>query len=185
MINLQIFQTLRLQEALHHPDHWARTKSKISRPFRRRNAFIPPSNISRHHQSPSLQNPKPFSLSFIDFKSKKKTANLNQIDALTDTVRSLSNMKSLFSSLCLNNIRDSHFPHSLSPFHQTISNHRLKPWSTSCSRSHGIMPAKGSVFPTAEGRPLFGEVHVIIGPMFAGKTTALLRRIQLAIDGGR
>ncbi|XP_039137277.1 LOW QUALITY PROTEIN: thymidine kinase-like [Dioscorea cayenensis subsp. rotundata] len=30
-----------------------------------------------------------------------------------------------------------------------------------------------------------GEVHVIIGPMFAGKTTALLRRIQSERDNGR
>ncbi|PIA38397.1 hypothetical protein AQUCO_02800239v1 [Aquilegia coerulea] len=30
-----------------------------------------------------------------------------------------------------------------------------------------------------------GEVHVIVGPMFAGKTTALLRRIQCETDNGR
>ncbi|KAK9084663.1 hypothetical protein Sjap_025074 [Stephania japonica] len=30
-----------------------------------------------------------------------------------------------------------------------------------------------------------GEVHVIIGPMFAGKTTALLRRVQSESDNGR
>ncbi|XP_043694784.1 thymidine kinase-like [Telopea speciosissima] len=30
-----------------------------------------------------------------------------------------------------------------------------------------------------------GEIHVIIGPMFAGKTTALLRGIQTAINNGR
>ncbi|KAJ0982222.1 hypothetical protein J5N97_010477 [Dioscorea zingiberensis] len=30
-----------------------------------------------------------------------------------------------------------------------------------------------------------GEVHVIIGPMFAGKTTALLRRIQSERNNGR
>ncbi|KAF9610253.1 hypothetical protein IFM89_021577 [Coptis chinensis] len=30
-----------------------------------------------------------------------------------------------------------------------------------------------------------GEVHVIVGPMFAGKTTALLRRIQKETDIGR
>ncbi|GAV74594.1 TK domain-containing protein, partial [Cephalotus follicularis] len=29
-----------------------------------------------------------------------------------------------------------------------------------------------------------GEVHVIVGPMFAGKTTALLRRIQSAVTNG-
>ncbi|RDY03616.1 Thymidine kinase a [Mucuna pruriens] len=30
-----------------------------------------------------------------------------------------------------------------------------------------------------------GEVHVIVGPMFAGKTTALLRRIQSELNTGR
>ncbi|KAL5701897.1 thymidine kinase [Ranunculus cassubicifolius] len=30
-----------------------------------------------------------------------------------------------------------------------------------------------------------GEVHVIVGPMFAGKTTALLRRVQSETDNGR
>jgi hypothetical protein len=30
-----------------------------------------------------------------------------------------------------------------------------------------------------------GEIHVIVGPMFAGKTTALLRRVQAAASNGR
>ncbi|KAE9457840.1 hypothetical protein C3L33_10235, partial [Rhododendron williamsianum] len=30
-----------------------------------------------------------------------------------------------------------------------------------------------------------GEVHVIVGPMFAGKTTALLRRVKAESNGGR
>nr|ADK92870.1 thymidine kinase [Hypericum perforatum] len=34
-------------------------------------------------------------------------------------------------------------------------------------------------------RRAHGEIHVIIGPMFAGKTTALLRRITSESDGGR
>lgn len=33
--------------------------------------------------------------------------------------------------------------------------------------------------------PPSGEIHVIVGPMFAGKTTTLLRRIQLENDNGR
>ncbi|CAL0333011.1 unnamed protein product [Lupinus luteus] len=33
--------------------------------------------------------------------------------------------------------------------------------------------------------PTTGEVHVIVGPMFAGKTTALLRRIKSEVDNGR
>ncbi|KAI3753446.1 hypothetical protein L2E82_25498 [Cichorium intybus] len=31
----------------------------------------------------------------------------------------------------------------------------------------------------------FGEIHVIVGPMFAGKTTALLRRIKFEATNGR
>ncbi|MED6227114.1 Thymidine kinase a, partial [Stylosanthes scabra] len=30
-----------------------------------------------------------------------------------------------------------------------------------------------------------GEVHVIVGPMFAGKTTSLLRRIKSEVQNGR
>ncbi|XP_010045991.2 thymidine kinase [Eucalyptus grandis] len=30
-----------------------------------------------------------------------------------------------------------------------------------------------------------GEIHVIVGPMFAGKTTALLRRVKSELTGGR
>lgn len=30
-----------------------------------------------------------------------------------------------------------------------------------------------------------GEIHVIVGPMFAGKTTALLRRVKLESNDGR
>ncbi|KAG5577746.1 hypothetical protein H5410_057880 [Solanum commersonii] len=32
---------------------------------------------------------------------------------------------------------------------------------------------------------LVGEIHVIVGPMFAGKTTALLRRVNLESNDGR
>jgi thymidine kinase len=30
-----------------------------------------------------------------------------------------------------------------------------------------------------------GEIHVIVGPMFAGKTTTLLHRVQAEINDGR
>jgi len=30
-----------------------------------------------------------------------------------------------------------------------------------------------------------GSIHVITGPMFAGKTTALLKRVQKEADAGR
>ncbi|CAL9129501.1 unnamed protein product [Musa acuminata var. zebrina] len=36
-----------------------------------------------------------------------------------------------------------------------------------------------------ESRSMSGEIHVILGPMFAGKTTALLRRIQIEMNNGR
>lgn len=36
-----------------------------------------------------------------------------------------------------------------------------------------------------ESRSPVGEIHVILGPMFAGKTTALLRRMQDEVDCGR
>ncbi|CAM8891061.1 unnamed protein product [Rhodiola kirilowii] len=39
--------------------------------------------------------------------------------------------------------------------------------------------------PVSGDRDRSGEVHVIVGPMFAGKTTALLRRIKLEDNSGR
>nr|CAD1837724.1 unnamed protein product [Ananas comosus var. bracteatus] len=36
-----------------------------------------------------------------------------------------------------------------------------------------------------EARSSAGEIHVIVGPMFAGKTTALLRRVQMTHDGAK
>ncbi|KAH0468235.1 hypothetical protein IEQ34_003268 [Dendrobium chrysotoxum] len=105
------------------------------------------------------------------------------------TFRSLCSMKSLFLPLLPLKIRYFQLSHSHPLNPKIISNHcpqlRLKPSQTSCSRSYATMPSKGPVFPAAEGRSLCGEIHVIIGPMFAGKTTALLRRIQLAVDSGR
>ncbi|CAA0837019.1 Thymidine kinase [Striga hermonthica] len=44
---------------------------------------------------------------------------------------------------------------------------------------HGLDP----VASYSHRRP--GEVHVIVGPMFAGKTTALLRRVMSEADSGR
>ncbi|BAT87543.1 hypothetical protein LR48_Vigan09g198600 [Vigna angularis] len=38
---------------------------------------------------------------------------------------------------------------------------------------------------TEPSPPSSGEIHVIVGPMFAGKTTSLLRRIQLETANGR
>ncbi|OMO64724.1 Thymidine kinase [Corchorus olitorius] len=38
---------------------------------------------------------------------------------------------------------------------------------------------------TSQSSSPCGEVHVIVGPMFAGKTTTLLRRIQAESTNGR
>ncbi|ONK59788.1 uncharacterized protein A4U43_C08F10700 [Asparagus officinalis] len=51
-------------------------------------------------------------------------------------------------------------------------------------RSHFSMPING-LDRSGEARCSSGEIHVIIGPMFAGKTTALLRRVQGEVDIGR
>lgn len=36
-----------------------------------------------------------------------------------------------------------------------------------------------------EENPIAGSIHVIVGPMFAGKTTALLNRVQVELSAGR
>ncbi|XP_042479319.1 thymidine kinase a-like [Macadamia integrifolia] len=60
---------------------------------------------------------------------------------------------------------------------------RLKPFSSfNPSVSTSIeSPGSGIEVP----RFSYGEIHVIVGPMFAGKTTALLRRIQTESNNGR
>eukprot|EP00252_Welwitschia_mirabilis_P024931 TRINITY_DN7613_c0_g1_i1.p1 TRINITY_DN7613_c0_g1~~TRINITY_DN7613_c0_g1_i1.p1 ORF type:complete len:337 (-),score=54.74 TRINITY_DN7613_c0_g1_i1:299-1309(-) len=42
-----------------------------------------------------------------------------------------------------------------------------------------------SIDKIGEGLCRMGEIHVIVGPMFAGKTTALIRRVQSEIQMGR
>ncbi|KAK8937317.1 Thymidine kinase [Platanthera zijinensis] len=101
-------------------------------------------------------------------------------------------MKSLFHPLSPAHIRSYIFSHS-PPLHPQVNiSHKCprflvnpNPSPRLTSRSCVVMPAKGPDQKPAEGRSLSGEIHVIIGPMFAGKTTALLRRIQLAADSGR
>ncbi|KAK3433544.1 hypothetical protein EUGRSUZ_D01432 [Eucalyptus grandis] len=58
---------------------------------------------------------------------------------------------------------------------------RLKP----CSGKPAIRCLHGSPQMGAPRSPSSGEVHVIVGPMFAGKTTSLLRRIELESSSGR
>ncbi|XP_072992703.1 thymidine kinase-like [Typha latifolia] len=60
-----------------------------------------------------------------------------------------------------------------------------KPSSNSTFRSLCSVPIDGSDRPMEARGGSSGEIHVIVGPMFAGKTTALLRRIQSEINNGR
>ncbi|GMI72260.1 thymidine kinase 1b [Hibiscus trionum] len=47
------------------------------------------------------------------------------------------------------------------------------------------IPSRQSHTETTQSSSPCGEVHVIVGPMFAGKTTSLLRRIQAESNSGR
>ncbi|KAK8576060.1 hypothetical protein V6N12_063708 [Hibiscus sabdariffa] len=47
------------------------------------------------------------------------------------------------------------------------------------------IPTPQSHAETTQSSSLCGEIHVIVGPMFAGKTTTLLRRIQAESNNGR
>ncbi|GMH26861.1 hypothetical protein Nepgr_028704 [Nepenthes gracilis] len=114
---------------------------------------------------------------------------------------SMSRMKSLmsptFSLLSPNIARSKPFPLYLGPFSSLVCNSRsliknpnflfLRPfllYSKSFVSSDSIrcytLQSEGSQQPSSSG-----EIHVIVGPMFAGKTTALLRRIQSERNNGR
>ncbi|KAK7359880.1 hypothetical protein VNO77_01847 [Canavalia gladiata] len=60
---------------------------------------------------------------------------------------------------------------------------RLNP--THFSSIHFISATLNGTFQTEPSPPPSGEIHVIVGPMFAGKTTSLLRRIQSETANGR
>ncbi|OAY71245.1 Thymidine kinase [Ananas comosus] len=61
--------------------------------------------------------------------------------------------------------------------------HLPKP-SSPTLRSFCAAPVDGPDRPLDVRAP-YGEIHVIVGPMFAGKTTALLRRVRSEADNGR
>ncbi|XP_022925302.1 thymidine kinase a-like [Cucurbita moschata] len=61
----------------------------------------------------------------------------------------------------------------------------LKTLRVSLPRNQGFSNQKRSAQIVASLSPPSGEVHVIVGPMFAGKTTSLLRRIQSESINGR
>ncbi|KAJ7946395.1 Thymidine kinase [Quillaja saponaria] len=67
---------------------------------------------------------------------------------------------------------------------------RIKPYflhvnSTPFSPTTPICSAQNRSVQMEAGRSSSGEIHVIVGPMFAGKTTTLLRRIQSESSSGR
>ncbi|TKY72245.1 Thymidine kinase [Spatholobus suberectus] len=53
------------------------------------------------------------------------------------------------------------------------------------SSNNFICTTQNRSLQTEPSPPPSGEIHVIVGPMFAGKTTSLLRRIQLETANGR
>ncbi|KAF7840537.1 thymidine kinase a-like [Senna tora] len=71
-------------------------------------------------------------------------------------------------------------PNNLSCFytHIRLKSTPLLPNTLACSAQNRSLQMGAS-------RPPSGEIHVIVGPMFAGKTTSLLRRMQLESSNGR
>lgn len=53
------------------------------------------------------------------------------------------------------------------------------------SSNNFICTAQNRSLHTEPSLPSSGEIHVIVGPMFAGKTTSLLRRVQSETANGR
>lgn len=62
-----------------------------------------------------------------------------------------------------------------------MNNPRLKVFSLQNRLLHGETSSASPISSSSSA----GEVHVIVGPMFAGKTTTLLRRIQAETEKGR
>uniref|UniRef100_A0A2P2Q969 Thymidine kinase n=1 Tax=Rhizophora mucronata TaxID=61149 RepID=A0A2P2Q969_RHIMU len=66
----------------------------------------------------------------------------------------------------------------------------IKPTMVSSSNSLSMLSIhtrclRSKAFSSSSSSAHSGEIHVIVGPMFAGKTTTLLRRIQTEADHGR
>ncbi|KAJ0980113.1 hypothetical protein J5N97_008368 [Dioscorea zingiberensis] len=61
---------------------------------------------------------------------------------------------------------------------------RLFPVSSTKPKSPGKFRFASRAYPTNLSASS-GEIHVIVGPMFAGKTTALIHRVQLETEQGR
>ncbi|XP_047091606.1 thymidine kinase-like [Lolium rigidum] len=104
-------------------------------------------------------------------------------------MRSISAMRSLL--LCASSptfLRSSasalRTPLSSLPFRPDLSCSKLGP--ARLSTTAGAKPRVGGGGSVMDVRAAqSGEIHVIVGPMFAGKTTALLRRVQAEAGAGR
>uniref|UniRef100_A0A9I9DXP7 thymidine kinase n=1 Tax=Cucumis melo TaxID=3656 RepID=A0A9I9DXP7_CUCME len=128
-------------------------------------------------------------------QSQNPIKTLNRLLILT----TISSMKSLVSSSSFS-ILSPYFPISASPsfFSLPSKSAQCGPMFTQVSNFFTFktpttsLPSKG--FFSTQNRnpqtraslsPPSGEIHVILGPMFAGKTTTLLRRIQSESCNGR
>lgn len=104
-------------------------------------------------------------------------------------MRSICAMRSLLAASPSSFLRSSTFPprsplFSL-PFRPGVSCSRLGA-VRSVSAAVVAESRSGGGGPAMEVRAAHsGEIHVIVGPMFAGKTTALLRRVQAEAGTGR
>lgn len=102
----------------------------------------------------------------------------------------ISKMKSLLSP-AFSTFSPHHLP-KIKPFlspPQTLISFKSKsiqnPHHLILCNSFSSIKASNSSSLTDRGRFSCGEIHVICGPMFAGKTTALLQRVQAEMDLGR
>ncbi|KAH1040944.1 hypothetical protein AAZX31_09G011400 [Glycine max] len=66
-----------------------------------------------------------------------------------------------------------------------IPNRLLRLNPPPCSSNNFCCTIQNRSLQTEPSPPPSGEIHVIVGPMFAGKTTSLLRRIQSETTNGR
>ncbi|KAF9664398.1 hypothetical protein SADUNF_Sadunf16G0014500 [Salix dunnii] len=73
-------------------------------------------------------------------------------------------------------------PKLFSNLHNPISYFPLKPSMISLPSNFPILTRRVHSKPSLSSS---GEIHVIVGPMFAGKTTTLLHRVQAEINDGR
>lgn len=108
-------------------------------------------------------------------------------------MRSICSMRSLLAASCPTFLRSSScHPRALVfslPFRPILSRSRpgqARSFSLAATATATAEVRTGVGGPVMEARAAqSGEIHVIVGPMFAGKTTALLRRVQTEAGTGR